>query len=72
MLIPIAIRNLRPLNHVGIAVDDLDDIERKVIARGLTPFGHGSYAPGRRFYFFDQDGIEFEVVSYGQEDRDGF
>jgi catechol 2,3-dioxygenase-like lactoylglutathione lyase family enzyme len=53
-----------PLNHVGILVDDLDAIETKVIARGLTPFSHGDYDPGRRFYFFDFDGIEFEVISY--------
>ena len=54
----------QPLNHVGILVDDLDSVEHKVIARGLTPFSHGDYDPGRRFYFFDSDGIEFEVISY--------
>ena len=53
-----------PLNHVGIEVDDLDEIERRVIAAGLTPYSHGDYEPGRRFYFFDWDGIEFEIVSY--------
>jgi glyoxylase I family protein len=61
---PAAFEKGQPLNHVGIVVDDLDDIESKVIARGLTPFGHGNYAPGQRFYFFDHDGIEFEVISY--------
>lgn len=54
-----------PLNHVGVQVEDLDATERKAIALGLLPFGHGDYEPGRRFYFFDPDGIEFEVVSYG-------
>ncbi len=53
-----------PLNHIGIVVDDLDDVERRVIAQGLVPFSHGDYEPGRRFYFFDRDGIEFEIVSY--------
>ena len=53
-----------PLNHVAIEVDDLAAIERKVAAAGLTPFGHGDYEPGRRFYFLDPNGIEFEVVSY--------
>ena len=53
-----------PFNHVGIQVDDLDEIERRVAAAGLTPFGHGDYEPGRRFYFLDWDGIEFEIVSY--------
>ena len=54
----------RPLNHVGIEVEDLDDVEAKVVAAGLVPFNHGDYEPGRRFYFFDPDGIEYEVVSY--------
>lgn len=53
-----------PLNHVGIEVDDLAAAEEVVEEAGLEPFGHGDYAPGRRFYFFDWDGIEFEVVSY--------
>lgn len=53
-----------PLNHVGVEVDDLDATEAQVIAAGLTPFSHGDYEPGRRFYFFDPDGIEWEVVSY--------
>jgi len=54
----------RPLNHVGIEVDDLDATEARVVAAGLKPFGHDSYDPGRRFYFLDPDGIEYEVVSY--------
>ena len=52
------------LNHVGVTVDDLDAVERKVVAAGFEPFEHGDYEPGRRFYFFDHDRIEFEVVSY--------
>lgn len=54
----------RPLNHVGLLVDDLAAAERIVREHGLEPFNHADYAPGRRFYFFDWDGIEFEVVSY--------
>lgn len=54
----------QPLNHIGVEVDDLDSVEAKVSAAGLQPFGHDSYIPGRRFYFFDPDGIEYEVVSY--------
>jgi catechol 2,3-dioxygenase-like lactoylglutathione lyase family enzyme len=54
----------QPFNHVGIRVDDLAATEDRVIAVGLTPFSHGDYEPGRRFYFFDPDGIEYEVVSY--------
>jgi catechol 2,3-dioxygenase-like lactoylglutathione lyase family enzyme len=54
----------RPLNHIGLEVDDPDAIEARVIAAGLRPFGHADYEPGRRFYFLDPDGIEYEVVSY--------
>ena len=57
----------RPLNHVGVQVDDLDDVEARAIALGLTPFNHGDYAPGRRFYIFDPDGIEWEIVSYSPQ-----
>ena len=53
-----------PLNHVGLVVADLAAAEQIVIAAGLEPFGHGDYEPGRRFYFFDWDRIEFELVSY--------
>lgn len=53
-----------PLNHVGLVVDDLDAAEAVVTAAGLEPFNHADYEPGRRFYFFDWDGIEFEIVSY--------
>ena len=54
----------RPLNHVGVEVDDLDAVEAKVVAAGFRPFGHDTYVPGRRFYFLDPDGIEYEVVTY--------
>jgi catechol 2,3-dioxygenase-like lactoylglutathione lyase family enzyme len=54
----------QPLNHIGLVVDDLDAAERIVIEAGLTPFNHGDYEPGRRFYVFDWDGIEWELVSY--------
>jgi catechol 2,3-dioxygenase-like lactoylglutathione lyase family enzyme len=54
----------RPLNHIGVLVDDLDATEAKVIEAGLTPFSHGDYEPGRRFYFLDPDGIEYEIISY--------
>ena len=53
-----------PLNHVAVVVPDIEAAERRVEAAGLTPFSHGDYEPGRRFYFIDPNGIEFEVVSY--------
>ena len=53
-----------PLNHIAFVVDDLDAAEEVVKRHGLDPFNHADYEPGRRFYFFDWDGIEFEVVNY--------
>ncbi len=52
------------MNHIGVVVDDLDGIEKKVIALGFRPTSHADYEPGRRFYFHDADGVEFEVISY--------
>jgi len=52
------------LNHVAVVVDDLDEIEARVRACGFEPGSFGDYDPGRRFYFWDHDNIEFEVVSY--------
>ncbi len=52
------------LNHVGIVVDDLDKIKKRVADAGYEPHSHADYEPGRRFYFHDDDDIEFEVVCY--------
>ncbi len=52
------------LNHLAVVVDDIDAAEQAVGAAGFKPTSHADYDPGRRFYFKDQDGIEFEVVSY--------
>lgn len=52
------------LNHIGILVDDLNATEQRVLDAGFKTFNHGDYEPGRRFYFNDRDGIEFEVVQY--------
>ncbi len=52
------------MSHVGIVVDDLDATEQKILAAGFETVNHDDYEPGRRFYFNDLDGIEFEVVSY--------
>ncbi len=54
-----------PLNHVGVVVDDLDAVEAKVKAAGYKPHLHADYDPGRRFYFDDENSVEFEVASYG-------
>ncbi|MCG7493406.1 VOC family protein [Thalassobius sp. Cn5-15] len=52
------------LNHLAVVVADLDQVEARVRNAGFTPHMHADYEPGRRFYFNDDNGIEFEVVSY--------
>lgn len=52
------------LNHIGIVVDDLDNVEAKVKARGFETHSHADYEPGRRFYFNEENGVEIEVVQY--------
>jgi len=52
------------LNHVAVVVDDLDATEKRIQSEGFETSNHGSYEPGRRYYFYDRDGIEFEVVAY--------
>jgi hypothetical protein len=44
--------------------EDPDEVERCVIALGRKPFSHGDHCPGRRFHFFDRNGVEYEIVSY--------
>lgn len=52
------------LNHIAVIVDDLDATERQVKALGYETHSHADYAPGRRFYFKEENGLEIEVVSY--------
>ena len=53
------------LNHLAVFVEDpIDEVEARIRAAGFAPFNHADYAPGRRFYFHDSDGIEWEVASH--------
>lgn len=54
----------KPMSHIAFVVDNLADTEAKVKAAGLEPFGHDDYEPGKRFYFYDWNKIEYEIVSY--------
>jgi len=56
--------SLNGLNHVALVVDDLDSVEALVIKHGFETENHANYEPGRRFYFHDHDGVEFEIASY--------
>ncbi|MBT8154893.1 VOC family protein [Epibacterium ulvae] len=52
------------LNHLAVIVEDYEATERAVVSAGFKPGEHYDYEPGRRFYFHDDNGIEFEVVTY--------
>ena len=52
------------LNHIALIVDDLDASEQAVKDAGFTPVNHGDYEPGRRFYFRDENSVEYELVQY--------
>lgn len=52
------------LNHLAVVVDDINAMEQAVIKAGFMPESHADYEPGVRFYFHDEDGIEYEVVQY--------
>lgn len=52
------------LNHLAVVVDDIAAMERKVADAGFKPMNHADYEPGHRFYFHDDNDVEFEVVQY--------
>lgn len=52
------------LNHLGVIVEDLDAAEKAVREAGYEPINHADYEPGRRFYFLDEEGVEYELVQY--------
>lgn len=56
---------LAGLNHIAVVVDDLDATEAAILAHGFKTGSHADYEPGRRFYFHDNDSIEYEVVQDG-------
>lgn len=52
------------LNHLAVVVQNLEATEALVRAENFELGEHFDYEPGRRFYFHDENGIEFEVVEY--------
>jgi catechol 2,3-dioxygenase-like lactoylglutathione lyase family enzyme len=58
------------LNHVAVLCDDIGEMEKRVLDAGFEPLNHADYEPGKRFYFYDNDGIEYEVVSYSNSNLD--
>ncbi|MEP3891707.1 MAG: VOC family protein [Hellea sp.] len=59
-------KTIAALNHIALTVDDLESAEKRVLAAGFETENHGDYEPGRRFYFRDDDNVEYEIVSYSK------
>ncbi|OWU85423.1 glyoxalase [Oceanicola sp. 22II-s10i] len=58
-------RTVGLLNHLAVFTDeDIDAVAERVKEAGFEPGNFNDYAPGRRFYFHDSDGIEWEVASH--------
>ncbi len=56
--------SINGMNHIGIVVEDIGAMEKRVIDAGYKPNNHGDYEPGRRFYFDMEDALEIEIISY--------
>ena len=52
------------VNHFGLVVESLDVMAERLAKLGVQPTPEQDYEPGRRFYFFDPDGVEVELVEY--------
>src|SRR5215470_11200118 len=57
------------LNHIGIVVDDVAVIKRRLSTAGYREGFVVPPQPSRkRLYFLDADGLEWEFVEYASED----
>ena len=52
------------INHIGLVVQDLDAIRKKLAALHTPVEKEADYEPGHRLYVFDPNGIELELVQY--------
>ncbi len=53
------------VNHIGFEVADLEIYRRRLKELGVEVHLEADYEPGVRIYFYDPDGIEIELVEYG-------
>ena len=59
------------INHLGWVVNDLDEVIKRVEARGYRkgiPGEHAEYR--RRVYYYDSAGFEWELIEYLTENYD--
>ncbi|MBB1312858.1 VOC family protein [Aliivibrio sp. SR45-2] len=56
------------VNHIGMIVDNLDHLQEKLLALGYEQNGLVTQEKhGRRTYFYDKAGFEWELVEYDSE-----
>lgn len=56
------------VNHIGMIVDDLDNIKLNLLALGYEQNGDVTQEKhGRRLYFYDKAGFEWELIEYDTE-----
>ncbi len=56
------------VNHIGMIVDDLDNIQLNLLALGYEQNGDITQEKhGRRLYFYDKAGFEWELIEYDTE-----
>lgn len=53
------------INHIGFVVDDIEEVERRLLSNGYKQNPMETKHPYRkRLYFYDSDGLEWEFIQY--------
>lgn len=59
------------INHIGIVVDDVDRVQKRLLAAGYEQNDIGEDNPFRkRVYFYDASGVEWEFIEYLTQDAE--
>jgi len=61
------------INHLGWVVENLDEVEQRLQAKGYQPPESGQTADyveeyRRRAYYYDRAGLEWEIIEYMSDD----
>ena len=59
------------INHIGIVVNDVDRVEKRLLDAGYEQNDIGEDNPFRkRVYFYDASGVEWEFIEYLTQDAE--
>ena len=57
------------INHIGLVVDDVDQVKQRLLSDGYQQNDIGEENPYRkRVYFYDRSGVEWEFIQYLTQD----